>query len=66
MTARIKYGTKHFDRLYFEESRCIGNRLQEETETVIRRFEEALETRKKQIEELDLPYVEREPVPLET
>jgi hypothetical protein len=33
---------------------------------VIGRFEEALEVRKKQIEELDLSYVEREPVPFET
>ena len=66
VTARIKYGTKHFDRLYFEESQRIGDKLQEETATVIRRFEEALEARKEQIEELDLPYVEREPVPLQT
>jgi uncharacterized protein len=65
LTARIKYGAKHFDRLYFEESRRIGKKLQEETEMVIRRFKEALEARKRQIEELDLPYVEREPVPLE-
>ena len=64
LTARIKYGTKHFDRLYFEESQRIGEKLQEETEMVIRRFKEALEARKKQIEELDLPYVAREPVPL--
>jgi hypothetical protein len=66
VTARIKYGAKHFDRLYFEESRRIGNKLQEETATVIGRFEEALDVRKKLIEELDLPYVEREPAPLET
>jgi predicted hydrolase (HD superfamily) len=66
VTARIKYGTKHFDRLYFEESRRIGKKLQEETEMVIRRFQEALEVRKKQIEELNLPYAEREPMPLET
>jgi uncharacterized protein len=66
LTARIQYGTKHFDRLYFEESGGIGEKLHEETEMVVRRFKEALEARNEQIEELDLPYVEREPVPLET
>jgi hypothetical protein len=33
---------------------------------VIERFEEALKARKRLIAELELPYVEREPVPLET
>jgi hypothetical protein len=60
LTARIGYGTKHFDRLYFEESRSIGKTLQAETEMVIQRFEEALNTRKKLIAELEVPYVERE------
>jgi HD superfamily phosphodiesterase len=65
LTARIKYGTKHFERIHFEESRRIGEKLQEETETVVGRFREALEARRALIEELDLPYVERGPVPPE-
>jgi uncharacterized protein len=66
VTARIRYGNKHFDRLYFEESQSIGNKLQKETAMVIQRFEQALKTRKEQIAELELPYVEREPIPPET
>ncbi|MEA3344916.1 MAG: HD domain-containing protein [Chloroflexota bacterium] len=64
LTARIRYGTKYFDHLCFEETRRIGEKLQEQTEMVVQRFQEALEARKEQIEELELPYVERQPAPL--
>jgi hypothetical protein len=51
----IQLGVKTFERLYYPESRRLGEALQRETEEVIARFRAALDRRLRQIDELPLP-----------
>ncbi|MFQ6088783.1 MAG: HD domain-containing protein [Candidatus Methanofastidiosia archaeon] len=55
LTDRIEKRSKDFDKLYFEESRKIGERLQKETLMVSERFKKALDEREESVENLELP-----------
>ncbi len=55
--ACLRFAGKHFDRLYFDESRRLGQELHAETEQVITRFEAALALRKEHIADLQLPVM---------
>ncbi|MFQ5891893.1 MAG: hypothetical protein ACE5HW_03760 [Candidatus Methanofastidiosia archaeon] len=55
LTDRIEKRSKDFDKLYFEESRKIGEKLQRETLMVSERFKKALDEREESVENLELP-----------
>lgn len=58
LTEEFRESRKTYDKLYFQESRRIGQELHEETLEVIHSFKKALDQRLRAIEQLDLP-VER-------
>ena len=55
LEACLRFAGKHFERLYYDESRRIGKELHAETEEMIRRFEVAMAERKEHIADLHLP-----------
>jgi len=58
LTDRMQKREGDYDKLYFEESQRIGEKLQAETIEVIKRFREALDKRAEQIAHIEWP-VER-------
>lgn len=61
LDATLRFAGKHFERLYFEESRRLDEQLYAETQEIIRYFEAGVAQRKERIAELDLPTAGRSP-----
>ena len=55
LEAALNFAGKHFERLYFEESRRLDQKMMEETREIIDYFNTGLAQRKEHIAELALP-----------